>query len=593
MMRPFLRAFEQTALERMPRPSWALLCYLSDRADFTLEEADFFLAFDAQTEESARNILQSMIDSSMFIFPFTAEGRYRLHPVLRRTVQKRILPRLKAERRAEISARKALWYERNGRFDQALHHYDLAGDDAACLRALCGLTRFQDDGVSPRLIRRLFEVCRRARVAGTPPVLTELLALARYAALMDDGALYEEILREIDASALIPDKLAGLYGALRHCPPARLHAQLLALNDKASLAALSNYFDVSYGVTSLLCALPLPFGELSRRCELWKSFAAPDNQRGDLFAGASYLLFAELQFMRGNFTNAEIYLHAAIRNARSAGNPGVWITACCALARLRCFLGDAEGAHLLLSDAHVALEREGPSRLDATLDLCAYSIAMLEGHPERAEPWLADDAEVSHRLYAPARRELAQLRRLNLLFERRHAEYISYCMEEEAEPEERGPVPRLVCKLGLAYAYDQAGLPDSALKAFDEALDVAEPGGLYVPFVPLRHWIRSLPGVQENARRAAALCLIEPLCEHSRFRSKPTGALEPADAPGQPLTRREAEIVECLRGGASNREIAQRLYISENTVKSILKKLYAKLSINSRYDLMRTPGEGR
>ena len=230
-------------------------------------------------------------------------------------------------------------------------------------------------------------MCRRARAAGAPPTLTELLALARYAALLNDGALYEEILCEIDASALIPDELAGLYGALRHCPPARLHAQLLALNDKVSLAALSNYFDVSYGVTSLLCALPLPFGELNRRCELWKGFAAPDNQRGDLFAGASHLLFAELQFLSGNFTKAEIYLHAAIRNARSAGNPGVWITACCTLARLRCFLGDAEGAHLLLSDAHLALEREGPSRLDATLDLCAYSIAMLEGHPERAEPW--------------------------------------------------------------------------------------------------------------------------------------------------------------------------------------------------------------
>lgn len=592
---PFLRAFEQTALERMPSPSWALLCYLSDRADFTLEEADFFLASDAEGGETARSILRYMIDCSMFISPFPAEGRYRLHPVLRRTVQKRILPRLSPARRAEISARKALWYEKNGRFDQALHHYDLAGDDASCLRALCGLTRFQDVGVSPGLIRRLFEACRRAREAAeAPPTLTALMALARYAALMDDGALYAEILREIDASALIPDEITRLYGALRHCPPARLHARLLALDDKRSLAALSDYFDVSYGVTSLLCALPLPFGELKRRCELWKGFAGPDNERGDLFAGASHLLFAELQLLRGNFTEAEIYLHAAIRNARGAGNPGVWITACCTLARLRCLQGDAEGAYSLLSDARLALEREGSSRLDATLDLCAYSIAMLEGHPERAEPWLMDEAEVSRRLYAPARRELMQLRRLNLLFERRYAEYISYCMEEEAAPEERGLMPRLLCKLGLAYAYDRAGLPDSALKALDEALDVAEPDGLYAPFIPLRHWIRSLPGTQEDARRASALRLIDPLCENSRYRDQAAGVPEPADAPGQPLTRREAEIVECLRGGASNREIAQKLYISENTVKSILKKLYAKLSINSRHDLMRLPGgEGR
>ncbi len=596
---PFLRAFEQTALEQMPRPSWALLCYLSDQADFTLEEADFFLAFDAESGETARSILQNMIDCSMFISPFPAKRRYRLHPVLRRTVQKRILPRLSAGRHAEICARKALWHEQNGRFDRALHHYDLAGDDAACLRVLCCLTRFQDIGVSAGLIRRLFDSFRRTREAKeAPPALTTLMALARYAALMDEGALYAEILREIDALARIPDEFTGLYGALRHCAPERLHARLLMLDDKPGLAALSDCFDVSYGVTSLLWALPPSSSGLNQRCALWKDFAGPGSERGDLFAGASHLLFAELQFLRGNFTESEIYLHAAIRNARGAGNPGVWITACCTLARLRCFLGDSEGAHSLLSDARLALERECASRLDATLDLCAYSIAILEGHPERVEPWLLDEAEVSRRLYAPARRELLQLRRLTLLFERRYAEYISYCMEEDAEPEERGLLSSLLCKLGLSYAYDRAGLPDSALKALDEALDAAEPEGLYAPFVPLRHWIRSLPGAQEDARCASALCRIDPLSDQSRYSGQASGAPEPIDAPepadvqGQTLTRRETEIVACLRKGASNREIAQRLYISENTVKSILKKLYAKLSINSRYDLIRTPGEG-
>jgi hypothetical protein len=327
---------------------------LADRADFTLEEADFFLAFDAEAGETARNILQYMIDRSMFVSRSPAEGRYRLHSVLRRAVQRRVLPRLSAARRAEICARNALWYEQNGRFDRALHYYDLAGDDAACLRVLCALTRFQDVGVSAGLIRRLFEACRRAR--GENETLTALLALARYAALLDDDALYEEILQEIDAAELIPDGFAPLYGALRRCPPARLHARLLTLDDKRDLAALSDYFDVSYGVTSLLCVLPLSFGELNRRCELWKDFAGPDNKRGNLFAGASHLLFADLQLLRGNFAEAEIYLHAAIRNARGAGNPGVWITACCALARLRYYQGDADGAYLLLSDAHSALE---------------------------------------------------------------------------------------------------------------------------------------------------------------------------------------------------------------------------------------------
>ncbi len=589
---PFLKAFEQATLERMPRPCRTLLCHLADRADFALEEADFFLTFDAGTGQNARNILQYMIDRSMFVFYSPAEERYRLHSVLRRTVQRRILPQLSASQRTEIWARNALWHERNGQFGQALQYYDMAGDDAACLRTLCSLTRFQDVGISAGLVRRLFEAYRRtSREIGALNVLS---ALARYAALLGDSTLYEEILKEIDTTAMIPDKLVRLYSMFRDCPPALLQTRLLTLDNAGDLAAITDFFDVSYGVTTLMFILPTPLSDLDRRCKLWKDIAGPENERGNLFAGASHLLFAEVQLLRGNFTEAEIYLHAAIRNARCAGNPGVWITACCTLARLRCLLGDTQGAATLISDAHRALEQEGPSRLDATLDLCSYSIAMMEGHPEHAEPWLMDEAEASLRLYAPARRELAFLRRINLLFEHRYAEYISYCVEKEAALEEMGLLPRLVWKLGLAYAYDRAGLQESALKSLHAVLDDAEPEGLYTPFLPLRQWMRSLPYVLENARCTSALCIIDQLCERSRFQDPAPSAPEPVDASGQALTRREAEIVEHLREGASNRQIAQRLYISENTVKTILKKLFAKLSISSRYDLMRPPsGENR
>ena len=48
------------------------------------------------------------------------------------------------------------------------------------------------------------------------------------------------------------------------------------------------------------------------------------------------------------------------------------------------------------------------------------------------------------------------------------------------------------------------------------------------------------------------------------------------------LTRREAEVLQVVCEGFSNREIAEALFVSEETVKSHLKSLYRKLSVSDR-----------
>jgi len=48
------------------------------------------------------------------------------------------------------------------------------------------------------------------------------------------------------------------------------------------------------------------------------------------------------------------------------------------------------------------------------------------------------------------------------------------------------------------------------------------------------------------------------------------------------VTRRELEILELIAGGLSNREIAERLFVSENTVKTHSSRLFDKLSAKRR-----------
>jgi DNA-binding NarL/FixJ family response regulator len=48
------------------------------------------------------------------------------------------------------------------------------------------------------------------------------------------------------------------------------------------------------------------------------------------------------------------------------------------------------------------------------------------------------------------------------------------------------------------------------------------------------------------------------------------------------LTERESELLALLPSGMTNREIAAQLYVSENTIKTQLRHLYAKLRVNNR-----------
>jgi DNA-binding NarL/FixJ family response regulator len=51
---------------------------------------------------------------------------------------------------------------------------------------------------------------------------------------------------------------------------------------------------------------------------------------------------------------------------------------------------------------------------------------------------------------------------------------------------------------------------------------------------------------------------------------------------GRNLSARDSELLVLLRQGYTNREIAERLYLSENTVKTHLRRLFHKLGVSNR-----------
>src|SRR5579862_6943122 len=81
------------------------------------------------------------------------------------------------------------------------------------------------------------------------------------------------------------------------------------------------------------------------------------------------------------------------------------------------------------------------------------------------------------------------------------------------------------------------------------------------------------------ANSAELRYLLEALCQ-----SEPAGAVEAGN--DAILSKREQDVVRCVADGLSNREIARRLNLTEHTVKNYLFRVFDKLGVSSRVEVV-------
>jgi LuxR family transcriptional regulator, maltose regulon positive regulatory protein len=120
----------------------------------------------------------------------------------------------------------------------------------------------------------------------------------------------------------------------------------------------------------------------------------------------------------------------------------------------------------------------------------------------------------------------------------------------------------------------------------DAALALAEPGG------SIRVFLDEGPAMAQlltaaGARGIRPAYIQKLLAAFDAETPAPAGAAPapPAAPPpplGEPLSRRELEILQLVAGGLSNREISERLFLALVTVKGHNQKIFAKLQVQRR-----------
>jgi len=134
-----------------------------------------------------------------------------------------------------------------------------------------------------------------------------------------------------------------------------------------------------------------------------------------------------------------------------------------------------------------------------------------------------------------------------------------------------------------ALAHQTMGQSDRALAAVSEALSLAEPEGYVRTFVDEGEPMAALLG--QVWRHGVGPHYAGTLLAAFRAGLPATSAWPPATPAHllyEALTERELEVLHLIDAGLSNREIANRMYVSLNTVRTHTKNLYSKLDVHSR-----------
>jgi len=202
---------------------------------------------------------------------------------------------------------------------------------------------------------------------------------------------------------------------------------------------------------------------------------------------------------------------------------------------------------------------------------------------EKAAPWVKSGEFKNTRLLYPA------LAYLNIVYGKVllvDGEYVKLLGRAEQFLSMACVYPNLLAQIYthiyIAAASAQVLKVDDAVTALKQALCIATPDKVYMPFVENGDAIKPLlEKLQEQNMYSDDI--IKILVLYEQYHKAAEHMIKENSTQGKAaLTERENEIAYLAAQGLSNKEIGKRLYISENTVKTQLKSVFKKLSINSR-----------
>ena len=570
--------FTAAMIDPLPEAQREFLAVMGLADEFTVQMARFVTGND-----DAERLLAILTEQNAFVKRLPDGAAYRFHHMMKECAE-RTFNNLDAQKRANYLSRFGAWYERRGQYLHAMEAYRRGGDYDALLRVVQ-----KDAGI---LLSSLDAQTVIAQTEQIPDSVLKAHPLA-ILVLMRSMFNWRNIPKMLEMKALLmsaieehPQMEQSERGdLLGECDlimsflcyndisaMSRLHRSASAQMSRPAIS-IQNSGGWTFGSPSVLMMFYRAAGELESELaemdECMPHYYKITNGHGQ---GAERIMRAEAAFEQGRFTDAHIELEGAY--AQIEGNGQENMALCCDFLTWRLSLCmDMQPRYDFRRRYEQLLRCHNGAWINIWNASSAYYHALC-GEAENIPEVFTTHGLSAVNILAPGKPMIEMIENQVYLAQGAYATVIG---RSERQLAACGAMHYALVALHIviqtAAAYRMLGKHEQALELLKQALRDAAPDGFVMPFAEnyryLEPLLKQLPRSELTAKIIAS-------GEETEKRKSSTARPETLSA----LTEREYEIVELMAQRLSNREIAEKLFLSEGSVKQYIKQIYSKLQID-------------
>ena len=317
------------------------------------------------------------------------------------------------------------------------------------------------------------------------------------------------------------------------------------------------------------------FKELAEMDECMPHYYKITNGHGQ---GAEKIMRAEASFMQGRFADAHIELESAYAQIQDNGQENMAL--CCDFLSQRLSLcADIEQRYPFEQRYQSILKYHNSAWVNIWGASCAYYYALQREEKKIPEIFRAHQLSAIN-ILAPGKPMMEMIENQVYLAQGAYAKVIGRSAGVLSMCEGlHYALVALHLRIQTAAAYEMLGKEPEAHALLERALKDALPDEFLLPFVENYYYLKRL--LETGTRQCEPLIRrIVQLGEEYELRQRHLCEQAAHPAVFAVLTEREYEIVCLIAERLSNREIAERLFLSEGSIKQYINQIYSKLHID-------------
>ena len=567
--------FTAAMIDPLPEKQREFLAVMGLADEFTIEMAQCITG-----DADAGQILSMLTAQNAFVTRLPDGATYRFHHMMKECAERSFLA-MESETQKLYWERFGLWYEEHRQYLHAIAAYRKSENYDALLRVIRSDAGILLASLKPSEVLEILDGCPAKTLKSHPfAILVLMRRMFTWRQIPKMLELKALLLTAIEEHPELPKEERG--NLLGECD---LILSFLCYNDISAMSRLHRSASTqmsrpaisiqssggwTFGSPSVLMMFYRAPGELQSELaemdECMPHYYQVTNNHGQ---GAETIMRAEALFCQGRFTDAHIELECAYAQVKDNGQINMEL--CCDFLSRRLSLHTGVEQRYTFEERYAALLRyHDASWINIWSATSAYYHALL-GETDKIPEIFSQHRLSAVNMLAPGKPMMEMIENQVYLAQGAYARVVGYSAELLPVCEAMHyALVALHIRIQTAAAYERLGKSEEARAWLRKALSDAEPDGLVMPFVENYDLLKPL---LTREIKNGLIAKITELGEAAKARSAASARPAAFDV----LTPREFEIVELMAQRLSNREIAEKLYLSEGSVKQYVNQIYSKL----------------